>query len=595
MMVNVKLPPYNATGDGVTSDTAAVLNAIRAVVAAGGGEVYFPKGTYALVNWIPEDIDAPVRFVGDGPGDVTLVGRGQREVGNQFIFIKAPLTVEGIRFTQFGYVLDGVESGVLDGDVVVRNCVFTQSGIALSWGVSAVPPVPREEVRGLYISECQFIGLIRGVVSGEMKAQVIQFDDNRILDCKLYGVRLETKGNLTPAEAFAERAFVAVRNNYVQNLNGEGTGLVDAKDVARVVQVVAERLIVTGNDVRDVRGGPTGGNANFVYQASRYAYVAGNYLQDVGTPGDRTGGIVQEKSAETTGGRYIDNVIVQTPRAGEPLSQPVFYIAGAGNVEVRGNDARGLGNSLVAAGFNPRNVVIAQNIVRSTQTFSAAILLYGGENVVIDSNVIDGVRNALSSPVTNFPRGIRVERYWTQAEAFAPTNVRISNNVVNDVQKVTGTTGPEGAGIYVYMNDVALKTVSIVDNTITYCDRGVSIVAAGDDGSVAELDVSDNTLRNNDTAVAVSPATTPFTATRNVGYPTENYGTVVVPAGTAVIVPHGLVRPPALAGITVTPNGNIGPATRFWVDPVVTATSFTVRFDVAPPAGTTFSWTAGIL
>jgi len=44
--VNVKNAPYNATGDGITDDTAAIQSAINAVGAAGGGVVFFPKGVY---------------------------------------------------------------------------------------------------------------------------------------------------------------------------------------------------------------------------------------------------------------------------------------------------------------------------------------------------------------------------------------------------------------------------------------------------------------------------------------------------------------------------------------------------------------------
>jgi hypothetical protein len=44
--ISVKDPPYNAAGDGVTDDTAAINNAMAAVVAAGGGTVFFPMGTY---------------------------------------------------------------------------------------------------------------------------------------------------------------------------------------------------------------------------------------------------------------------------------------------------------------------------------------------------------------------------------------------------------------------------------------------------------------------------------------------------------------------------------------------------------------------
>lgn len=48
LTANVKLNPYNATGNGIADDRAAVQSAIDAVAAAGGGCVYFPKGIYLI-------------------------------------------------------------------------------------------------------------------------------------------------------------------------------------------------------------------------------------------------------------------------------------------------------------------------------------------------------------------------------------------------------------------------------------------------------------------------------------------------------------------------------------------------------------------
>jgi FlaG/FlaF family flagellin (archaellin) len=46
--VDVTQAPYNATGDGATDDRAAIQAAINAVIAAGGGTLYFPPGTYKV-------------------------------------------------------------------------------------------------------------------------------------------------------------------------------------------------------------------------------------------------------------------------------------------------------------------------------------------------------------------------------------------------------------------------------------------------------------------------------------------------------------------------------------------------------------------
>src|SRR6266511_3000718 len=47
---NVKDSPYNATGNGTTDDTSAIQSAINDAGTAGGGVVFFPKGTYAIAG-----------------------------------------------------------------------------------------------------------------------------------------------------------------------------------------------------------------------------------------------------------------------------------------------------------------------------------------------------------------------------------------------------------------------------------------------------------------------------------------------------------------------------------------------------------------
>ena len=44
---------YGALGDGVTDDSAAILAALNAANAAGGGAVYFSAGTYLVNQTLP--------------------------------------------------------------------------------------------------------------------------------------------------------------------------------------------------------------------------------------------------------------------------------------------------------------------------------------------------------------------------------------------------------------------------------------------------------------------------------------------------------------------------------------------------------------
>lgn len=65
---NVKLPPYNAKGDGVTDDTTAIQTALNACPA--GGIVYLPAGMYAT--------SAPLTI----PPEVTLMGSHGGHIDN---------------------------------------------------------------------------------------------------------------------------------------------------------------------------------------------------------------------------------------------------------------------------------------------------------------------------------------------------------------------------------------------------------------------------------------------------------------------------------------------------------------------------------
>lgn len=70
-VINVRLPPYNAKGDGQSDDTDAIQTALAAAGSAGGGVVYLPAGTYVFRRPVTMR-KSGVILRGDGRGKTTI-------------------------------------------------------------------------------------------------------------------------------------------------------------------------------------------------------------------------------------------------------------------------------------------------------------------------------------------------------------------------------------------------------------------------------------------------------------------------------------------------------------------------------------------
>lgn len=81
----VNVLDFGAVGNGVANDTAAIQAAVTAVVAAGGGTVFFPAGTYLLTGTAGSDsysngVLIPMSTVGQHTANVRLLGVGLASV-----------------------------------------------------------------------------------------------------------------------------------------------------------------------------------------------------------------------------------------------------------------------------------------------------------------------------------------------------------------------------------------------------------------------------------------------------------------------------------------------------------------------------------
>jgi len=194
-------------------------------------------------------------------------------------------------------------------------------------------------------------------------------------------------------------AFSAVRGNAASNLQIEGNGIVDVREVALYAEFGFEGALIVGNSVDGAAIGVSVTNFN---EGGRLAVVQGNLIRNLlsqrppGTdPGDGAGiGIAVEADTAVTG-----NVIENTPTAGIML---------------------GWGHHL-------RDVAVTGNVVRKADIGIGVSVVPGAGMALIADNVIAEVRRgaivgmARSQPVTgDLAKG--------GAEQFA--NLAVSGNRV---------------------------------------------------------------------------------------------------------------------------------------------------------------------
>lgn len=137
LVYNVKSPAYGAVGDGVTNDQTAIQAALAAAVAAGGGIVFFPKGTYLIATAIEWDQRVSMMGVGSGVSLITTNSASNDKV-LKFTTGSSP----GVPFVVSGMAFGSTQSNTgsqvyatVGLVAIFQNCYFGASSTSTGIGV----------------------------------------------------------------------------------------------------------------------------------------------------------------------------------------------------------------------------------------------------------------------------------------------------------------------------------------------------------------------------------------------------------------------------------------------------------------------------
>jgi hypothetical protein len=437
----VTVQDYNATGDGATDDTVAIVAAFSVVCAAGGGSIYFPAGTY-LVNPAAASIPICSNLLVYGPGTLKV----KPDAGNyRAIFAASPehAPVNNLTFT--GIAVDQNTFSNTAATLDVGN-VATHQKI---WQVWAGTNLHFENMR-LHVSGVNSIDVNGPAISGvyvkgnyivfQKRAGQPEFDNSAIY---IDGDDFHVTDNTFVSTA-ADEARTAIE---VHSGSGSVAGnTIDSFTIGmNLVNLTSSS--VTGNNIRNaafgislwstaVMDGVTI-SANTIAIAQVTRGTANSWgiatFHGEGINGDFsnlivTGNVVvfeQESSSRAIIGSANYGIGLQA--LGNITNTMVF-----GNEIVRA-PVRGIAIGILDGRFGTSRVSVAHNrIVDAGSTFSAGASWYSAA-ISMQGNLfsIDVVRNRLDFISSPF---IGRYSYWSFENGYTFTNVVVAENNATAVE-----------------------------------------------------------------------------------------------------------------------------------------------------------------
>jgi Pectate lyase superfamily protein len=400
----VSVKDYGATGDGVTDDTAAVIAAQAALVAAGGGDLLFPTGTYIMGSRLPVESNVTLRATGlvtlkakDGV-DLTIWAPSLQSTTPAKTSVGAiGITFDGNRANA---LLSNATSVValdpIDGGYFER-CVFKSAsgyGVSLQYAVSTPD---NERVKNLTFVKCDFTDNGFGVGGTEYDGiDIKNCDGVTFTDCRAFANALDGFDIRGKNLSFHE----------CQGFDNGGSGMQIAANANGVTQETSVR--VYGGVYRDneygiyITNNPAGGAG--ATQVDFFGPVCHSNTQsgvvfDPSNANTRAIGSLRSNNNGQHGIRILGNVLsvdLSTIECNGNTSSGVY--ANGEGLRITSGSLRSNGAYGIEEGASARRNIYSGSMRIADNTTGAAVI---NASSYISPEVTDFNRNSSSAPGDN--------------------------------------------------------------------------------------------------------------------------------------------------------------------------------------------------
>lgn len=488
-VIDVKNPPFSAAGDGSTDDTAAFL---AAILAADGGSVYVPSGTYKLTTAFGTSITSDINLIGDGPTSSILDGNSTNTIRP---YNGKKVRIQGIKFQNWTTVLTQQNTT----DTITRldfhhNEVNTANGgITLNCKVTYAD-----------ISHNKFVNINQATTSAAL------------------AIRLGT--NVYADQASSKKYIVSHNEFYDISTT--------ANDECHAILLYGREAVVEGNIIDTLSNGD-GNNCEGIYTKCLYANISGNVLINAG----RLNGCITIKGSargETSTPRGYCTKVIGNTLIESGIGSGIRGIAiSCDDILVANNTIEGFDYGITTAnGLELDNLAIIGNQILKPGLVGIGYDSYG-VNTKIDDNMI-------FDPGAAYAVGVIAYGIVVTTDAAATKQLSISNNQIYVTSATQATTDVYGVDVYsnqanctdlkmngnlvyagsgitptvtgiVFANfdEKAYNNTTIIGNNLASCDTGINFIGGGFPSSWTEWRIEHN-IGLDEVVTAASPTLQPW-------------------------------------------------------------------------------------